>query len=148
LAEVPGSRVERDERVVLSGDDVGGRDDEPGSCNPARSLDADPAGRAEHAHDTVRRALDRGILGDAGIRRLARRSRPCDRWERVDPSERVQQLPRRDDLVQAAEDERATGALPEPRLAWPEDRDRTDHPDDRQAGEGAEREPADRVERA
>ena len=102
----PGLARDLDGRVALAGDDVGRRDDEIVRREPAAALDSDPARRAEDAHDVGGGAADRLVPRDAGAQRTARRLRPDDRGERVDPREQVQQSLRRHRLVEAADDRR------------------------------------------
>ena len=66
---VPG----RDRGVVLAGDDVGVGDDQAGRGDPARALDPEPAGRAQHADHRAAGRLHVGIAGDP----LVGRRRPA-----------------------------------------------------------------------
>ena len=59
---------------------------------------------------------------------------------RVDAGERVQQLPRRDDLVQPAQQLRALDALAQRGLAGQEERGRAEDPDQGEPGGCAENE--------
>ena len=85
---MPGER--HDNRVVLAGDDVRVRDDDPRRDHPAAALDAEPAGGAEDAHDARRRGPHSGLPEHPRIERLRRYCRACDRRERIDAAERAE----------------------------------------------------------
>ena len=94
--------------VVLAGDDVGVGDDQPRAGDPARALDAEAAGGAEHANHRAAGADHVGVGGDRRVGRRHRRRRPDDRRRRIDPVERMQDRPRgRQHFVEAAQDHRA-----------------------------------------
>ena len=92
-------------RVALAGDDVRVRDDEPVARDPARALDAEPAGGAEHLDHARGRLLHLRVARDPGARRRDARLRPVDARERVERPQRVQQRPgRRQDRVEPLQD--------------------------------------------
>ena len=135
-------------RVVLSGDDVCGGDDEPRCREPAAALDAEAAGTADDPDDGRLGADDRGAARDRRARRHRGRRRPDDRRERVDAGEQPEQAVRRDLLVEAADDFRALDFVTEAGLAGDEQRGRTHHPDECDAGGRPEHGAADRIEEA
>ena len=68
-----------DRGVVGAGDHVGVGDDDPGRDRPARALDPEPAGGAEHPHDRVAGPQHVGVGGDrASGRRPAPPARCTD----------------------------------------------------------------------
>ena len=140
--------LQLDDRVVLPGDDVCSRDDEVVSGRPAGPFDAHAARSAEDAHDARPRNPHARRVHEPRIRRSDRPGRSRDRRERIDARERVEDLLRRDDLVEPAQHRGPLRAVPQVGLPGEQQGDRADHPHDRQAGERAEAEPAERVKSA
>ncbi len=119
----------------------------PVAGDPARALDAQPAGRAEHLHDAARGRVDLRIADDPRRRRLHAHLRPVDARERVEVLERGQQpAGRRQDRVQALEHVRALDGLAQ--LAARAERHRAQHPDDPEPDAGGQRRAQETVERA
>ena len=124
-ARAPGQHA----RVLLPGDDVRVGDDEPVAGDPARALDAEPAGGAEDLHDAVARRVHLRVARDPRGRRRHVRLRPVDARERVERAQRVQQRPgRRQDRVELAQDRRALDLAPDVRVR--RQRERAEHPGD------------------
>ena len=138
----------RHRRVLLARDDVRGGDDEPRRDDPAAPLDAEPTGRPQHAHDRRSRAPDARLPQDARVERPRRNRRPGQALERVDSPERVQDRPRRHDLVQTLEHDRLLHRAPQLRLARKLERHRAKHPHRDQADERASQHPERRVDGA
>ena len=80
----------RDRGVVLAGDDVGIGDDQARRRDPARSLDPEAAGGAEHADDRAARPAHVGIGGDRRVRAAPPGSPDRRSRGRVDAVERVE----------------------------------------------------------
>ena len=139
---------ELDQRVLLPCDDVRRRHNEAARSDPPRPLHAEPARCAEHAHDARPRREDCRRSREARIRWRHRRNLAGKRRERVDPGKRSEQLARRDNVVQMAEERRALRGVPQAGLAGDEQRDGAEHPDDDESRDGAEHETAGVVERA
>jgi hypothetical protein len=87
------------------------------------------------------------VARDGAVERPGRDLRAGDRRERVDPGECVQDLVGGDDRVQAADQRRALDVAPQRGLAGEQQGGCAEHPDEGEAGRGAEHEPAGAVER-
>ena len=135
-----------DPRILHPGDDVRVRDDEVRRRRPARAGDAEAAGAAGDPEDAVAGGADGRARQQRRIGRRDVRLGPSDREKRIDPRDRVEQARRRHALVDLAEDPRALHLLSQLALAGQVERDGPQHPDDRDAGDGAEHETAERVE--
>ena len=118
-----------DRGVVLTCDDVGVGDDQAGTGHPARALDPEPAGRAEHPHDRIAGIDHLRVFDNRGIGRGHRRRRSDDRGSRIDPVQRVEDRPRgRQHLVEAAQDQRALHVGAQLGGAGRVQRNRPEHP--------------------
>ena len=87
-----------------------------------------------------------GLASSAGSGGATFASGPRIVEKRIDPRDRVEQARRRHALVDLTEDPRALHLLSQLALAGQVERHGPHHPDDRDAGDGAEHETAERVE--
>ena len=128
--------------VVLAGDDVGVGDDQPRPHRPARALDPEPAGGAEHTHHRAARPQHVGVGGDRRVRSGHLGRRTGYRGSRIDPVERVQHRPRgRKHVVEAAQDHRALDVSAEAGGARRVQGDGAEHPDEAERDRGDQRRP-------
>ncbi len=129
-------------------DDVRGGHDDLRPCDPARALDAEPAGGGGDANDTRVRPSHGGRRERPRVGRRRRRRRSRDRREGVDPSERAQDRSRGHDRVQPLENQRAADLVAHLRLAGQLQQDRAGDPHDREPQRRTCDEASDRVEQS
>ena len=111
-ASSSGAALDADRGVVLAGDDVSVGDHEARAGDPARALDPEAAGGAEHAHGRAARRPDLRVVDDAVVRRGDVGIGAADRRRRVDPAKHVEQRARRRQrVVERPEDRRALHRL-------------------------------------
>ena len=118
----------------------------PGAGDPARPLDAEAAGVADHAHDAERGGGDAGGVEHGRIGRVDVCRRAGEGGERVDLRERVDQAPWGEILVERREDRRVLRVATELSLSRDIEENRADRPAEREPECGTEDPAADVVE--
>ena len=136
-----------DRGVLLAGDHVGICDHDVGCGHPARALDGEAAGAADHPHDAVRRRRHAWFVGDAGRGGADVRRGPRDRGQRVQPRERVQdRAGGRQQHIQLAQDRRVLDISAQPSPARRLRGDGGEDPHDAQSQHASEGRPEHAVE--